>query len=98
MLKSRMVQQGRGVMKVFGPAVLRPGIIRMNSGPGRGIAILALLLVICGSLAAYGQTDATPREGQASGDAAGVPPTPLAGMAYSTTLFGKKIDIPDRNR
>lgn len=72
---------------------------------GRMVFLLTLLAFTFGcyfgiAAEAYAETEMTRQEGQAAGDSIGdgAVHTALAGEAYKTTLFGRSIDIPVRNR
>ncbi len=61
-------------------------------------SILAVIFVICTGFAAHGATDMIRRDGSGETVPEGAVATPLAGEALKTTLFGRELDIPARNR
>ena len=79
-----------------------------HSKSGPMVLVIAVLAIICGSPLGVGAADAdiaapsdlvcheSLEDGECTGD--GVMQTPLAGEAYSTSLFGRTIEIPERNR
>ena len=98
-------------MKIFIPTNSWIGTLCANCKSGLVVYLIAALAIICGSplgitaaAATAADADAKPdfvrQDGQEAGESTGggAIQTPLAGEAYKTTLFGRTIEIPARNR